>query len=244
MDSVVTLAAIEYGKGNVDVSTMHIDGVKRMVQMRGGINKVKVASPLTARMVSCVTSSSLDNAQLDPEIRDTACRLRLLFDSRQFSLTSTDIHDLTCFVVHKLLLWHPSALIDGYLHEPMLSQSLQHALVLYMLMVQGPTYFSHAGLQYTTVLKLRSYLEHTWCSLLPSHDALALWLLSVGMVAADGMPSCGWFMTQAHIAAKALEVQGWSDLVARLQDVIWLDSPTITPLFQRKWDEIWVITTT
>jgi hypothetical protein len=57
MDSVVTLAAIEYGKGNVDVSTMHIDGVKRMVQMRGGINKVKVASPLTARMVSWYAST-------------------------------------------------------------------------------------------------------------------------------------------------------------------------------------------
>lgn len=52
MNSVVTLAAIEYGKGNMDVSTMHIDGLKRMVQLRGGINNVKLVSPLTARMVS------------------------------------------------------------------------------------------------------------------------------------------------------------------------------------------------
>ena len=31
---------------------MHIDGVKRMVQMRGGIQQVKLTSPLTARMVA------------------------------------------------------------------------------------------------------------------------------------------------------------------------------------------------
>lgn len=72
VNSVVTLAAIEvkspfqlqcrfyiintsyeqHGKGNVEASRMHIDGVKRIVSIRGGINEVKQTSPLTARMVS------------------------------------------------------------------------------------------------------------------------------------------------------------------------------------------------
>lgn len=52
LDSIITLAAIEYGKGNIDVSALHIDGVKRLVQLRGGINNVKTISPLTARMVA------------------------------------------------------------------------------------------------------------------------------------------------------------------------------------------------
>jgi hypothetical protein len=52
MSSVVTLAAIELGKGNIDVSKMHIAGIKSMVSIRGGIQKVKAVSPLTARMVS------------------------------------------------------------------------------------------------------------------------------------------------------------------------------------------------
>ncbi|EXF73800.1 hypothetical protein CFIO01_05731 [Colletotrichum fioriniae PJ7] len=55
MNSVITLAAIEFGKGNVQVSEMHIDGVKRLVNMRGGINSVRQTSPLTARMVSWVS---------------------------------------------------------------------------------------------------------------------------------------------------------------------------------------------
>lgn len=52
MDSVVTLAAIELGKGNTDVSRVHIEGLKSMVRMRGGIREVKTASPLTARMTA------------------------------------------------------------------------------------------------------------------------------------------------------------------------------------------------
>jgi hypothetical protein len=52
LDAIITLAAIEYGKGNTDVSTLHVDGVKRLVQLRGGINAVKCVSPLTARMVA------------------------------------------------------------------------------------------------------------------------------------------------------------------------------------------------
>lgn len=73
LNSVVTLAAIEvsalpihhlpnissdanrdgqHGKGNINASITHIDGVKEMVAIRGGIDEVKRSSPLTARMVS------------------------------------------------------------------------------------------------------------------------------------------------------------------------------------------------
>lgn len=72
LDAVVTLAAIEvgippfhwysfkeltddviqHGKGNIMASKMHIEGVKEMVTVRGGIDQVKQSSPLTARMVS------------------------------------------------------------------------------------------------------------------------------------------------------------------------------------------------
>ena len=65
--AVVTLAAIEvtynsflskigtnfkkHGKENYEVSSMHINGVRRMVNVRGGIQEVKKTSPITARMV-------------------------------------------------------------------------------------------------------------------------------------------------------------------------------------------------
>jgi hypothetical protein len=163
---------------------------------------------------------------------------------RQYTLSSTDIHDLTCFVVHKLLLWSPPSQSDNYLQHPALSESVRHALVLYMLIVQGPTYFTHAGLQYATVLKLRAQLEHAWFPMLPDHGSFAIWLLSVGMVAADGMPECHWFTIQALAAADALELRTWGDIVERLRDIVWLDSQAAELLFKSKWQDAWTITAT
>lgn len=78
MNSVITLATIEvssisrlsghpgrnpsemslmprdwqFGKGNIEASKTHVEGVKRLVTLRGGIGSVRQTSPLTARMVS------------------------------------------------------------------------------------------------------------------------------------------------------------------------------------------------
>ncbi|CEJ55079.1 hypothetical protein PMG11_01356 [Penicillium brasilianum] len=52
MNSVITLAAIEFGKGNFEASKTHVEGVKRLVSLRGGISSVRQTSPLTARMIT------------------------------------------------------------------------------------------------------------------------------------------------------------------------------------------------
>ncbi|UPX16783.1 uncharacterized protein EKO05_0007169 [Ascochyta rabiei] len=279
MDTVVTLAAIECGKGNMNVSAMHIDGVKRLVHLRGGINSVKCVSPLTARMVAWVSMVIMQSPQfptqddygcghgiapisqwyeatnnihsaapttleipiMDPEITDVLCRLHNLFDSSQYLLTSTDLHDLTLFVVHRLLLWSPRPQIDGFPFDLAGSGSVRHALVLYLLMIQGPTYFSHAHLQYATAIKLQAQLEHTWYTILHSYSSLAVWLLSVGMASSDGAAEAQWFTTQACTAVEALHLQAWDDVVIRLREIVWLDSRTAEPLLQRKWDEIFAL---
>lgn len=189
-------------------------------------------------------TSSLDVPLLDPDIKSTAYRLHNLFDPRQFVLSNTDIHDLTCFVVHKLLLWQPSTPTVSCAQNPAVSESVRHALVLYMLIVQGPTYFPHAGLQYATVVKLQAHLEHVWLPMLLSQSSLCLWLLLVGLVAADGMEECRWFETQTRTSSEALGLRFWGDVVVRLQDVVWLDSPATTFLFQQKWEEACAATTT
>ncbi|KAF2191369.1 hypothetical protein K469DRAFT_732760 [Zopfia rhizophila CBS 207.26] len=268
MDSVVTLAAIEFGKGNMAVSKMHIDGVKSMVQMRGGMQQVKRTTPLTARMVSWVSlivmqspqfptqkdsgvgdgiapisqwheaatslrdpvPPPLDNLDLDPAIGEILFRLRNLFhEPRRFDLSNTDLHDLTCFVLHRLLLWSPQSTHRDISPAPAISECVRYAVALYMLIIHGPTYFSHARLQYNTTLQLRAHLEGSLASLLLSYGSLALWLLSVGMVASDGTPECHWFTTQAGTAI--------SSFVS-----IWLKTQQAEYLFRQRWEEVWAIT--
>ncbi|KAJ4338685.1 hypothetical protein N0V87_003809 [Didymella glomerata] len=193
LDAIITLAAIEYGKGNTDVSTLHVDGVKRLVQLRGGINAVKCVSPLTARMVAW------------------------------------------------LLLWEPELQTDGVMCDLTTSGIIRHATVLYLLIIHGPTYFSHAHLQYATALKLQAQMEYSWLNMLFNHGNLTLWLLSVGMVAAAGIPEGQWFTSQAHKAAEALDLRTWDDVVCRLRGIVWLDSAAAESSFQQKWQEAWAL---
>lgn len=46
------LRVVKFGKGNIKAGRTHVDGVKRLVNIRGGIGAVRQTSPLTARMVS------------------------------------------------------------------------------------------------------------------------------------------------------------------------------------------------
>ncbi|KAF2267217.1 hypothetical protein CC78DRAFT_490705, partial [Lojkania enalia] len=278
LDSVVTLAAIEFGKGNLAVSKMHIDGVKSMVQMRGGIKHVKLANPLTARMVSWVSMivmqspqfpiqsdsglgdgiapisqwheaatnlqdpapPSLDNLILSPEIGEVLFRLRNLFmEPRSFDLSNTDLHDLTCFVLHKLLLWSPQSTGRNIPQSLAASQCVRHALALYMLIIQGPTYFSHARLQYNTTLQLKAHLEGSLSPLLLSHKSLAIWLLSVGMVTSDGLQECDWFSNQAKAIITAYDLYTWENILTHLEEILWLKTQQSEHLFRQQWQDVW-----
>ncbi|KAJ4986218.1 C6 zinc finger domain-containing protein [Stagonosporopsis vannaccii] len=276
LNSIITLAAIEYGKGNTDVSALHIDGVKRLVKLRGGINHVKRINPLTARMVAWVcmivtqtpqfstqdsggsdegiapisqwhqaTSGLLEPNPvlfniplLDSDITDVLCRLHNLFDLDQHTLSSTDLHDLACYAVHKLLLWSPQPQADSFPCDLITSGIVRHALVLYLLIIHGPTYFSHAQLQYATALKLQGQMEHTWFNTLSSHGSLVIWLFSIGMVASAGLPEGQWFVSHARKATESLGLQTWNDIMVCLQNIVWLDTPTATHLFRQKWQEV------
>lgn len=175
---------------------------------------------------------------LDPDITDALCRLHNLFDSKQYSLTTTDLHDLTCYVVHRLLLWSPQSQAAGFPCDLAASGIIRHALVLYLLTIHGPTYFSHAQLQYAIALKLQGQMEHTWSNILFNHGSLAIWLLSIGMVASEGTPEGHWFVAQARKAAEILAIHTWDDVVVYLQNIVWLESRTATPVFQRKWQDV------
>lgn len=187
------------------------------------------------------TPTILDTPLLDPDITDILCRLHNLFDQNQYTLTSTDLHDLTCYVVHKLLLWAPQPQLVQLPCDLVISGIVRHALVLYMLIIHGPTYFSHARLQYATALKLQAQLEHIWYTILLSHSSLTMWLLSVGMAASDGTPEGQWFNSQARTAARTLNLQTWDDVVVCLQEIVWLDLHKAEIIFQQKWQEVWTI---
>ncbi|KAF1828899.1 hypothetical protein BDW02DRAFT_584146 [Decorospora gaudefroyi] len=279
IDSVVTLAAIEFGKGNTAVGNMHINGVKRMVQMRGGIHQLKLTSPLTARMVAWVSlilmqspqfdaqndlmvgdgispipqwpvtmatqdqlPSYLSDLNLDPRVSDIFFRLRNLFRASQpDSLPSTDLHDLTCFVLHKLLAWCPQPTETDCSGILATSQCVRYAAALYMLIIHGPTYFSHAHLQSNMVLQLRTYLEDIMTSISVYHGPLAIWILLIGMVASENTSDWHWYAIRITVLAEQLHVCAWEDVLPCLEGVLWFREPRTEQIFKHRWAEAWTL---
>ncbi|KAH8690744.1 hypothetical protein BGW36DRAFT_432534 [Talaromyces proteolyticus] len=277
MDSVVTLAAIEHGKGNVETSRAHINAVKQMVNVRGGISELKRTSPLTARMISWVsmlvteapqfqiqddsglgngiaptpqwrlalTGSdlqhlSLHDLKIDPTISNALVRLRTIFRHERVShMTSTDLHDLACFVLHKLLLLSP--LSSEIPEQSAVSECMRYAIALYMLSIHGTTYYSHDNLANDMILKLKRHIEALVGTDYMNSSA-GIWVLSVGLVATTGTPYRKWFIAQTCTVAMALGLHTWEEVLVRLETVFWTRTQQ-EELVRRKWEEIFKLLT-
>jgi len=267
---------------------MHVNGVKRLVDLRGGINSVRQTSPLTARMVSWLvntplsgnipylhykrvsmlimgypqfdtqddagagqgippipewqadpaalgaTSPLLGDLNVDHEVANVLVRLRRVFEmARAVPLTTTRLHDLACFVIHRLL--HSSSHTTT---EPSPgSESLRHGIILYLFILQGPTYFSHAVIFNTTLDHFVSHLKRLH-SIQSTVAPIHVWFLAVGLVASHGTAHYPWFTETARDAATSLQLSFWDDVLFHVRAFLWSDVQHQEVSFRSHWDAV------
>jgi hypothetical protein len=182
--------------------------------------------------------SGLLNLGLDPSISDVFLRLhRLFLVSHEHKLSTTDFHDLTCYVLHKLLAWSPDNSQPQLPDWIATSQGIRYAVALYMLIIHGPTYFSHAHLQSSLVGELKRHIE----SLLPvsaiAHGPVALWVLTIGMAASQDALTCDWFTAKAITVARELKLQAWDDILQCMEGVVWYKTRCGEERFRQQWEK-------
>ncbi|THY06335.1 hypothetical protein D6D01_09909 [Aureobasidium pullulans] len=272
MNSVITLAAIEFGKGNIVVSQMHVEGVKRMVDTRGGISGVRQTSPLTARMVSWVSMLitghpqfetqndlgtgdgipsipewhldlstgnhhplDLDDFLVDATVRNVFIRLHKVFERAQRTpISTTQLHDLTCYVIHRLL---PTASNLQSLSSSPLTECMRYAIVLYMFITHGTTYYPHTFVLNRGLIQFKAHLEQLESSS-QIHDSINVWLLTIGMVASTGTLHYQWYFERARIIATLLQLQSWDDVFIHIKSVLWLNTAQGEGAFRPHWDVV------
>jgi hypothetical protein len=182
----------------------------------------------------------IDLSDLDLTVRNIFVRLRGIFsqskapDMLEMStvLSTTDLHDLTLFALHRLLCLPPFANIDH--RSAALSESMRYGASIYMFIVHGPTYYSHAVILNSLLVQLRYHLG----PLISSdslHHSLLLWLLSVGNVASVGTNESDWFRGQATGVSAVLGIRCWEDVEVHLKRVLYLQ-PGCRVLFQQIWE--------
>lgn len=186
-------------------------------------------------MAPGIQEENLNNLAIDPAVRSILSRLRNIFHQPQLScLTTTELHDLTCFVVHKLLLLSPPSLAHPI--QSAASECLRYALVLYMLAIHGTTYYSQHHLVNTILLQLKGH----YVALVQdnyTHGSLKIWTSSIATMATINPSDRQWFMDQARAAAISLGLHTWEDVLPHLDNILWVRTQHEAG-FRKSWEEI------
>lgn len=179
-----------------------------------------------------------DDLNINPALGSILSRLKTVFeDPRHSNLTNTALHDLTCYVIHRLLLLPP--LIDENPLQSASSESLRYAAALYMLIIHGTTYYSHAGLAHIIIFQLRYHLT-VLAGTSHMHEPHIVWALSVGLVSTIGGEGHQWFLDQVCVAAETLDLNIWEDALMRLQNILWIRVPQ-EELFHQTLNEVFEV---
>lgn len=194
----------------------------------------------------------LSYLEIDSAVKNVFVRLRAAFTAASLApFQPTRLHDLTCFVVHRLLLSASHSDSDSIPDQTdlpsspspspsPLTESIRYAIILYMLIIQGPTYYTHAVIANTLTDRFLENLTRLDSSSVP--DSFLIWLIGIGMVASSGTHQYPWFVERAyHVSASIQSGSGsawWDHILGSLKSVLWLETPHSEDIFRPHWDAV------
>ena len=187
------------------------------------------------------------HAAIEPEILETFALIQTFFARKQLKpQRSVALHDVTGFIVQKLLLCTPLTNLGKDMDVALskspspLSKCFSFSLALYMLFVHGRTYYSHADLAQRLAAEVREHwaltLQQSWCY--TTFNILRPWILSVSLVAVEKPSNYEWFQEEARNAADALGLSTWEDVLLHLERVLWWSSLECSEFVRQSWLDI------
>lgn len=178
--------------------------------------------------------AELGNIEIDHAVRNVFMRLRSIFQRAQRTpLAPTRLHDLTCFAIHRLLLLNPS----GVDFPSSVSECIRYGIMLYMFIIQGPTYYSHAVIFNTILDQFIGHLKQL-PSPLSTYNSLDIWLLNIGMAASNGTGHYDWLTGRAREVAVVTQLTAWDDALVHVRGLLWLETCHSDDAFRPHWDAI------
>lgn len=197
----------------------------------GNGNGISPISEWHMKQQPWMTTFSFCDLEFHSSVLNIFIRLRNTFRSaKDTPLSPIKVHDLTCFVLHRLLTAPNTTEPAG---SPV-SECIRYGIILYMLTVQGPIYYTHMPMLCGFVGQLRLQLTYSVISSLPR--PLNLWLVAVGLVASLGTPYHSTFQGDARHLSASMCISTWQDLSKQIRKVLWLDMSCIESLFQDQWN--------
>jgi hypothetical protein len=173
------------------------------------------------------------NMEGPDEVINVFMRLRNVFQrANRGPFPNTQLHDLTCFVVHRLLFSTAGASESIPKLSPT-TECIRYAIILYLFIVQGPIYYPHDVMLNNMIAKLINNLEQRNRTS-PEPESLDVWLIAVGMVASTGTSLYEWFSNKAPETASRLYMKSAQEVLDCLKGVLWLDKPQTEFIFNEQ----------
>ncbi|KAL4965247.1 uncharacterized protein BDV14DRAFT_61379 [Aspergillus stella-maris] len=174
---------------------------------------------------------------VDVEVRNSLFRLRSAFKTAsQVPLSSTRLHDLTCFVIHRLLL-HRADSEPGQPAPSPITECIRYATILYMLIIHGPTYYSHEVFTNNLISRLMSNLDILY-SLPRCYESIDIWIIAIGLVASSDTRQYTWFVDKAMHIASSLQIRSWFDILTHIKGILWKETAQGECVFRPHWDAL------
>jgi hypothetical protein len=180
--------------------------------------------------------SSLKALMADEALWNVFTRLRNVFERAQHvPLSTTQLHDLTCFVIHRL---SPSDFDQAISSGSSDTECMRYGIIIYMLVVHGTTYYPHTFMLNQILMRFETQLAILEAE--PrTYSSFDVWLLTVGMAASTGTEHYHLLLGRARAVAASLQLGGWNEITAHVKSVLWLDTPKNEQLFRSHWDKLW-----
>jgi hypothetical protein len=179
--------------------------------------------------------SHLEALMTSENVCNVFIRLRSIFEKAQIvPLSTTELHDLTCFVIHRLLApvsYHTTSSVSP------LNECIRYGIVLYMFVIHGTTYYPHTSLLNQILIRFETHLS-TLETESQAHDSLSVWLLTIGMVASIGTEHYHQLSGRARVLATSLQLNGWNLVTPHVKNVLWLETSEHEQVFRYHWDNI------
>jgi hypothetical protein len=208
------------------------------VQDDGGVGD---GIPPISEWLSCSTGLEEDTILelswvIDDEIVRTALvRLRYIFNRAEAEpFSGTKLHDLTLFVTHRLLLSVPDT--QDSISSPV-TECIRYALIIYMFIIQGPTYYSHDVILSSIVTQFIGHLK-SFESTPHVYDALDVWLLTIGIVASAGTANYHSFTEKIRGVCAYLHLTDFHDVLTSIKSICWLGGSQGEDILRPHWNAI------
>ncbi|KAF8862195.1 hypothetical protein BDZ45DRAFT_723329 [Acephala macrosclerotiorum] len=261
--SVLFLIIVEFERSNFRMVEMHVNGLKRMVKLRGGLEEIRETNHMLANLIFGITLTVTTELQFIPETpfvpmsvdtMELAPNLRLFrFDNADLAKGHaqilrllrymTNLADMTwphnaapskCSEILARVLALPVPVDEGPLVASV-SESMRVASVALCFMPWKNNYPSPELMLNTMMHKLRLALGPL-LSLSGGNHTLLPWLLSTGALVSE-LPERDWFIGHLVPVVTAMRIRSWEEMKSHLTKVLWMEYFCEVP-FREIWEVV------